>query len=87
MSNKVYDTLKWISLVFLPALISFTGVVLNVLKIENTEVILTIAVAFNTFLGTILGISNINYKKNAFIEGAVEFNELSEQDNDTKGSK
>lgn len=62
-SNKVYDLLKWISLVFLPALITFVGVVLNTLDIPNTEVILTISIAFNTFLGTILGISNINYNK------------------------
>lgn len=63
MSNKVYDILKWISLVFLPALITFVGVVLNVLEVGNAEVILTIAIAFNTFLGSILGISNINYLK------------------------
>lgn len=50
MSNKVYDVLKWISLVFLPALITFTGVVLNTLNIPNAEIILTIAIAFNTFL-------------------------------------
>lgn len=61
MSNKVYDILKWISLVFLPALITFVGVVLNVLEVGNAEVILTIAIAFNTFLGSILGISNVNY--------------------------
>lgn len=61
MSNKVYDILKWISLVFLPALITFIGVVLNVLEVGNAEVILTIAVAFNTFLGSLLGISNVNY--------------------------
>ena len=60
-SNKVYDILKWISLVFLPALITFVGVVLNVLEIGNTEIILTIAIAFNTFLGSVLGISNVNY--------------------------
>lgn len=63
MSNRVYDILKWISLVFLPALITFVGVVLNVLEVEYAEVILTIAIAFNTFLGSILGISNINYLK------------------------
>ena len=63
MSNRVYDILKWISLVFLPSLITFVGVVLNVLEVEYAEVILTIAIAFNTFLGSILGISNINYLK------------------------
>ena len=60
-SNRVYDTLKWVSLVFLPAFITFLGVILNTLHIGNAEVILTIAIAFNTFLGSILGISNLNY--------------------------
>ena len=63
MSNKVYDILKWISLVFLPALITFAGVVFKSLNIVNADVYLTIAVAFNAFLGSILGISNINYLK------------------------
>lgn len=60
MSNKVYDILKWISLVFLPALITFTGVVLNTLNIENAEVILTISIAFNTFLR--INTRNIKYQ-------------------------
>ena len=64
-SNKVYDLLKWISLVFLPALITFVGVVLNCFNIQYADIVLTIAVAFNTFLGTILGISNVNYKRTA----------------------
>lgn len=87
MSNKVYDILKWTSLVFLPALITFLGVVFKVLDVANADVILTIAVAFNTFLGSILGISNINYNKNTYIENAVEFNELSEQNNESVGNK
>ena len=61
MSNRVYDTLKWISLVFLPALITFIGVVLNCFNVQYADIILTIAVAFNTFLGSILGISNVKY--------------------------
>ena len=62
-SNKVFDTLKWISLVFLPAFITFLGVVLNCFDVHCADIVLTILVAFNTFLGSILGISNINYKK------------------------
>lgn len=65
MSNRLYDFLKWISLVFLPALITFGGVLLNVFAVDKAEMILTIAVAFNTFLGSILGISNYNYIKSA----------------------
>lgn len=62
MSNKVYDILKWIAIVFLPALITFAGVVLSSLNVSNSDIILTILTAFSTFLGTVLGISNINYK-------------------------
>ena len=61
MSNKIYDILKWIAIVFLPALTTFVGVILSSLSVENSEVILTIMTAFGTFLGTILGVSNIKY--------------------------
>lgn len=63
MSNKVYDVLKWITLVFMPALITLTGVILNCFNVENTEVILTIMPAIETFMGSLLGVSNINYQK------------------------
>lgn len=63
MSNKLYDTLKWIAIIFLPAISTFLGTVLTSLNVANTEVILIIINAFATFLGTLLGISNINYKK------------------------
>lgn len=63
MSNKVYDILKYISLVFYPAVVVLVGTILTALGNENTEVILIIMTAIETFLGTILGISNVQYKK------------------------
>ena len=63
MNNKVYDVLKWITLVFLPALTTLIGVVLNCFNIGYTDIVLTIMTAVSTFLGAILGISNINYNK------------------------
>ena len=65
MSNKVYDILKWIALVFLPAFIVLIGTILNTLNVANANIIITILTAFNAFLGSILGISNINYNKKA----------------------
>lgn len=64
MSNKIYDTLKWITLVFLPALTTLVGVVLNCFNVSCTDIVLTIMTAVTTFMGTVLGISNINYNKN-----------------------
>ncbi len=63
MSNKVYDILKWTTLVFLPALTTFVGVILNCFQFEGTEIILTIMAGFTTFMGSILGLSNYNYNK------------------------
>lgn len=64
LSNKVYDNLKWIALVFIPSLITFYGVVGNVLNIPYTDVVLTIMGAFDVFLGSLLGISSAQYNKN-----------------------
>lgn len=63
MSNKTYDILKWIALVFLPAFTTFYGVVANAVGIPYTEIVLTILAAFDTFLGSLLGVSNYQYKK------------------------
>ena len=64
MNNKTYDTLKYIAQVFLPALTVFVGVVLKCFNYANTDIVITIMTAFDAFLGSVLMISNTNYKKN-----------------------
>lgn len=61
MSNKTYDILKFIAQVILPALTTFYGVLGATLNIPYTQEVITIAVAFDTMLGTILGISSKRY--------------------------
>lgn len=63
MSNKMYDFLKWVALVALPALTTFYGVVGATFDIPYTQEVLTVAVAFDTMMGTMLGISTKNYHK------------------------
>ena len=63
LPDKAYDILKWITLVFLPAATTLTGVILNTFNVGATDIVLTIMTAVTTFLGAILGISNINYNK------------------------
>lgn len=63
MSNKTYDILKWIVTVVLPALLTLFGVIGATLNWEFTEKVITIGTAFITMLGTILGISNVQYNK------------------------
>lgn len=68
MSDKVYNTLAWICRIVLPAIITLYGVIAHTMSIPHTEEVLTIAVAINTCLATILGISTANWKANAAIE-------------------
>lgn len=63
MPDKIYDFLKWFTLLFMPALVTFIGIIMNSLEINGTDIVLTIMSGFTTFLATILRISTINYKK------------------------
>lgn len=72
MSNKVYDILKWVTLVLLPALTTLVGVILNCFDVGCTDIVLTIMTAITTFMGAILGISNINYKSQRLEDEEME---------------
>ncbi|AIM25011.1 phage holin [Melissococcus plutonius] len=63
MNNKTFDYLKWGALVLVPALGTFVGIVGQATDWQQTDLAVTIITAFGTFLGTILGVSHINYKK------------------------
>lgn len=61
MSNKMYDILKYIAQIFLPALTVFVGVVLESFNVDCSGIVITIMTAFDTFLGAILKISTDKY--------------------------
>ena len=63
LPDKIYDILKWIVLVFLPALTTLVGVIGSVYGWANLESILTIMTAVTTFLGAILGVSTAQYNQ------------------------
>ena len=63
MSNKVYDVLKWIALIVLPATATAYFGLASIWGFPyGDQIIGTISVA-EVFLGTVLGISSANYKK------------------------
>lgn len=62
MSNKVYDRLKWCLLTLEPALVTFISGLGVTLK-WDTALICTLIGLVSTFLGTITGISSVNYSK------------------------
>lgn len=61
LSNRAFDTLKWIALVFLPAVGVFYGAVAPVWGWPYPDEIVYTITAVDTFLGALLGISNIRY--------------------------
>lgn len=63
MSNKMYDILKWIALVVLPAFATLYFALAEIWNLPYGEQIVATITAIDTFLGALLGISSINYKK------------------------
>lgn len=63
LNNKVYDAIKYFLMVFYPALTLLISTLGTIYGFETEKVLLTIS-AIVTFIGTITGISNYNYKKN-----------------------
>lgn len=65
--NSVYDVLKWVCLVFLPALEVFLGILLPTVgvSLEITNMVLKIIPAIATFIGACIGISSVSYEADA----------------------
>lgn len=63
LNNKLYDVLKWVAMIVLPALATLVVAIFKIWSIPyGTEIAGTI-MAVDTFLGAILGISTYNYNK------------------------
>lgn len=62
LNNRLYDILKWIALIVLPAIATLYGALAPTWGWPYAEQIVYTITAVDTFLGTILGISNLQYK-------------------------
>lgn len=63
MSNKMYDILKWIAQILLPAIGTLYFALAGIWGFPYAEEIIGTITAIDTFLGIILGISTAQYKK------------------------
>jgi hypothetical protein len=63
MSNKTYDILKWIALTVLPAVATLYYALSGIWGLPYGGQVVATITAIDTFLGTLLGISSIQYKK------------------------
>ena len=75
MSDKVYDVLKWIALILIPAIGTLYFALAGIWGSPYAEAIVGTLTAVDTFLGAILGISTSMYKKNQ-----SESNDFNEED-------
>ena len=62
LSDKVYNLLKWIILIFVPALITLISG-LGVLLGFDTTIINGIIGLVAAFIGSLIGVSSVNYNK------------------------
>ena len=63
LPNKVYDVLKWVAILLLPALAVLYKTVAAEWGLPYGQQIYNTVYAVHIFLGTILGISSLTYKK------------------------
>ena len=64
MSDKVYDVLKWIAQILLPALGTLYFALARIWDFPLAEEIVGTITAVDAFLGVLLGISSAQYYKN-----------------------
>lgn len=63
ISNKVYDILKWIALVVLPAIGTFYFAIASIWGLPYAEQVVGTITAIDTLLGALIGVSSVNYNK------------------------
>ena len=68
MSNKVYDILKFVAQILLPALGTLYFALASIWGLPYGEQIVGTITAIDTFLGAILGISTAKYNKQNAVE-------------------
>lgn len=63
LNNRVYDVMKWIAMVCLPAIGTLYFALAGIWGFPYGEQIVGTIMAIDTFLGALLGISSIQYNK------------------------
>ena len=62
MSNRLYNILKWIAIIVMPALATLVSVVFPLWGLPHADEIAKTITAFATFLGAVLMVSSATYK-------------------------
>lgn len=68
LSNNMYEFLTWTAQIFLPALITLYGAMAAIWHLPYPEEIVSTLIAFDAFLGALLGFSTAQFHKLVAIE-------------------
>lgn len=72
LGSGLYDKLKFVALIFLPAIGTLYFILGNTWDWSNVEKVIGTITAIDTFLGTVIGISSASYKaSDAKYDGAI----------------
>lgn len=63
LSNKFYDTLKWVAQILLPAAGTLYFALAQIWNLSNPEQVVGTITAVDAFLGVILGLTAASYQK------------------------
>ncbi len=61
--DKIYNILKWLCVIFVPALITLISTLFALYHIEGAEIVCGTIAAIATFIGALIGISSKAYNK------------------------
>lgn len=65
LNDKLYNILKWVALIVLPAIGTLYAALSGIWGFPFGDQVVGTIIAVDTFLGAILGISSTNYNKEA----------------------
>lgn len=82
MSNKLYDILKYVAQIILPACATLYFALAGIWNLPYREEIVGTITAVDAFLGVILGISSANYKRNEALNVISDTEEVYEEEGD-----
>ena len=63
LPDKLYDVLKWIALICLPAIAVFYGVLADTWHLPYVQEIVITINAVGALIGALIGVSTLNYNK------------------------
>lgn len=86
LNDNLYNILKWVGLIVLPAIATLVKAVFPVWGLPYADAIATTCTALGVFVGAIIGVSQYNIKPEKEEEAVyVEGTEESESEADTQG--